>query len=154
MLPIVVAAVRSLSPATLALTMEGLTVTEYLMRQGDPYHYGSIFTELWLKSHGFILVEGDVVPWPGALDKLVACKHDWCCFEYPTTITSKCDGLGCMKFSGNMVRKIPHNILWQNTAWNSLDGIVHETLELAGKTVHIHTPMVAHVKAITLTINQ
>jgi hypothetical protein len=154
MLPIVVTTLAPACSATLALTMEGLTVTEYVIRPHDPYHYGSILTSIWQRGHGFVLIEGDVVPWPGAIKELVQCKHDWCCFEYPTTLDSRCNGLGCMKFSGKMVRHIPFNSLWQTTAWDSLDGIVHETLELAGENVHTHTPMVAHVKAVTLTIYQ
>jgi hypothetical protein len=128
--------------------MEGLEVTEVVM--ADRLHYARLFTELWQAGEGFILVEHDVVPWPGAIAQLEACEHECCAFEYPSG-GSWCRSLGCTKFSTSLVRRIPYDVEWQNRAWDELDGAVFATLQ-GEVEMHIHQPPVAHVKARTLIL--
>lgn len=135
-------------PPTLALTMEGLEVTEVVMT--DRHHYGRLFTELWQEGEGFTLVEHDVVPWPGAIAELEACEQECCAFRYPSG-GSWVMSLGCIKFSAALVQRIPYDPAWQNRAWDELDGAVFATLQ-GEVEVHIHQPPVAHVKARTLVL--
>jgi hypothetical protein len=141
-------------PSTLALTTEGLEVAEVVMR--DYTNYGRIFTEQWQSGHGFLLVEEDVVPWPGAMAQLDRCQEDWCCFEFPNGVIHEeprsgfCDGLGCMKFSTDLVRRYEFSPLWQQRGWDELDGAVHALHREGGEKLHLQTPPVAHAKAQVL----
>lgn len=154
MLPIIIPTVRVGTAAMLALTMEGLEVTEVVMT--DRHHYGRLLTEQWQTGRGFILVEHDIVPWPGALPELDGCPEEWCAFEYPNSrvITDPrsgwCVSLGCTKFSSSLVERVPYGGEWQNRGWDELDGAVYATLQ--DETVHVHSPPVAHAKARALTI--
>jgi len=145
------------SPPALALTMEGLEVTEVVMN--DYHHYGRLVTELWQAGEGFILIEHDIVPWPGALDELEACERECCAFEYPSgPIVAEprsgwCVSLGCIKFSDSLVQRVPYGHEWQNRGWDELDGAVFATLQ-GEVDVHIHQPPVAHVKARTLILRR
>jgi len=136
--------------------MEGLEVTEVVMN--DRLHYGRMFTERWQTGSGFILVEHDVVPWPGTLRQLVACIEEFCAFEYPAggpiveePRSGWCVSLGCTKFSSDLVERIPYDIAWQNRAWDELDGAVFATLQNEAD-LHIHYPPVAHAKARAMTM--
>lgn len=137
--------------------MEGLEVIEVVMN--DRLHYGRVFTEWWQRGQGFLLVEHDIVPWPGAMRQLDECRQEWCAFEYPNGMIVEeprsgwCASLGCMKFSTMLVEGIPYGSEWQNRGWDELDGAVFATLQ--GKTdLHIHQPPVAHVKARAITMSQ
>lgn len=137
------------SPPALALTMEGREVREVVMN--DRLHYGRLFTELWQAREGFILVEHDVVPWPGALVALELCEYECCAYQYPSGSGAWAMSLGCIKFSGSLVRRIPYDLEWQNRWWDELDGAVFATLQ-GEVDVHIHRPPVAHAKARTLVL--
>jgi len=133
--------------------MEGLEVVEVVMT--DYHHYGRLLTELWQSRQGFILVEHDVVPWPGAITDLRSCSHELCLFEYPNGIihdeprSGWTASLGCVKFSDSLVRRVPCDGEWQNRGWDELDGAVFATLQ-GEVEAHVHHPAVAHVKARTL----
>lgn len=153
MLPVLVATRAVGSVAALALTMEGLEVAEVVMT--DYHHYGRMFTEQWQSGRGFILVEHDVVPWPGALAQLAACPEECCAFEYPSgrivedPRSGWCVSLGCVKFASSLVERVPYDVGWQQRGWDELDGGVFGTLQGKVET-HVHHPPVAHVKAQVL----
>jgi hypothetical protein len=149
-LPILIPTTAIGTPTALALTMEGLVVTE--VKMNDYYHYGRMFTEQWQTGKGFILVEHDVVPWPGALGQMNKCQEELCAFEYPSSPDSTARSLGCTKFSTSLVQRVPYNLEWQSKGWDQLDGAVFETLQ--DVNIHLHRPMVAHAKARYLTLSQ
>lgn len=149
-LPIIIPTQRIGSPPALALTMEGLEVREVVMN--DYHHYGRLFTELWQSRQGFVLVEHDIVPWPGALAEMDACAEEFCAFRYPAAAEGWCISLGCTKFATSLVERISYGNEWQNRGWDELDGGVYATLQEAGVEVHVHQPPVAHVKARTLVM--
>jgi len=138
--------------------MEGLEVVEVVMT--DYYHYGRLLTELWQAGEGFTLVEHDIVPWPGAIVDLKSCLHECCAFEYPNGImhaeprSGWCTSLGCIRFSDELVQRIPCDGAWQNRGWDELDGAVFGTLAKWDVDIHIHTPPVAHVKARSLRLRR
>jgi hypothetical protein len=136
-------------PPTRALLNEGLEITEAVMSQDDPNHYGRTMFEQWSTGKGFVVIEDDVVPWPGAIKQLQECPEDWCAFPlYRVDPTSLGIGLGCVRFSDDLVaRHQPDGSAWSNTAWNLVEGQVNGMLEQAGETCHLHSPPVAHLKA-------
>lgn len=152
-LPIIVPTQKIGTPAMLALTMEGLEVSEVVMN--DYHHYGRLLTEQWQSRRGFILVEHDIVPWPGALAQIDACREEFCGFEYPNGMMVEeprsgwCASLGCVKFAPSLVQRIPYGPEWQNRGWDELDGAVFATLQ-GEVELHVHQPPVAHAKARVL----
>jgi hypothetical protein len=152
LLPIIIITRETGCPPALALTMEGLEVAELVMR--DYTHYGRVFMQQWQSGNGFIVVEEDIVPWPGAIKELQVCPEDWCAFEFPNGIILDnprqgfCWSLGCMKFSTDLVKRYEASQEWQFRGWDELDGSVIGMLP--AETCHLHLPPVAHAKAQVL----
>jgi hypothetical protein len=136
------------SPPARALLIEGYEVLEVQM--SDPQHYGRLIRHMWDIGNGFVLVEDDVVPWPGAVQQLLDCEHDWCAFRHPRTNAnpgSLCLGFGCVRFSHALVRRHRVDTLDGSQRWDEVDGAVIGVLDTAGETCHEHSPPVAHLKA-------
>lgn len=147
MLPVVIATPRVDCPAWLALRIEGIAA--YVEVVDEPHAYGQLLHRMWGEG-GFILVEHDIAPWPGAVAQLDACDRDVCAFPYRRHVTA--DGstawgvsLGCIKFADAYVRDHPleHRIAW--TDWRLVDTVFWSEHDVAG--VHVHEPGVAHCRA-------
>ena|SRR5687767_14058969 len=149
---IIVAAVRENCPAHLALTMEGVE-HEVVMCEGD-LGYGEQLARLWHEGKGFVLVEHDIVPWPGAMKQIVDCDFQWCSYPYPLNerngdpLGHLGKALGVMKFGDRILQRFPDlPDVWAGVPWWNLDG--HLEPELRNRhmvTIHQHMPPVAHVK--------
>lgn len=142
---VIVATPQEACVAHYALDTEGI---EHEVKRCDgPYGYGELLEKLWTVGDGFILVEHDIAPWPGAIHQLIGCDDDWCCYEYPLNF-GLVGALGCTKFSTKLLAKtwrIPQ--LWYQTHWGAVDGKLVAALRTAhGQDAHIHTPPVAHAR--------
>jgi hypothetical protein len=137
MLPVLVPATREESLASLALLAERVPHEEVVMH--DDLDYARELQRRWA-SGGFIIVEHDIVPWPGALRELDECPHEWCRFPYPIG-GSLAGTLGCVKFGSKLTARMEYTAL---ANWRWLDGVV---LEMLGgfERCHAHAPPVAHV---------
>jgi len=136
------------SPPARALCIEGYEVLEVQM--SDPQHYGRLIRQMWDIGNGFVLIEDDVVPWPGAIQSLLDCEHDWCAYSFPRTAAEPGGwvlGLGCVRFSHHLVRRHNLDALDGSQRWDEVDGALIGVLHTAGETCHEHTPPVAHLKA-------
>jgi hypothetical protein len=159
---VIVPTVARESVASLALRMEGIPHSEEVLR--DDFAYGKLFTRLWDEGEGFIIVEHDIVPWPGALQAMLDCTVEWCGYKYPYfTNYDPTDhlrffgshGLGCVKFDDRLVQNYPdlaQRGQWDKRDWQSLDGLIGKTIVAALSagniySWHEHTPPVAHVRA-------
>lgn len=122
----------------------------------DPLHYGRWLRDVWNQGSGFVIIEDDVVPWPGAIRQLLECDHDWCLFEHPRTMvcweprSGFATGLGCVKFSDRLVQA--HTADWGDLRWDEVELGVR--LMLADNSPHIHYPPVAHLKASTTSFHR
>lgn len=129
-------------PAHLALAAEGLPHETEVLGY-DPFAYGKWLGWLWSQGRGFVLVEHDIAPWPGAVRQLIGCGRPWCAFPYPW-----CIGLGLVKFSTELILQQPYIAgNWSLTNWQSLDmQVIEEIQAVTGFDVHVHEPAVAHVR--------
>lgn len=142
-----VPALRDDCPAASALSVEG--VDHHVAVMFDEKGYGTLLSMLWEIGEGFILIEHDVVPFPGAISALKECDHDWCVHKYPPAPKKLYYALGCMKVSDSLIdktREMPTRYKWEDTTWNNLDGKVYPAIMEVIKTPHVHEPPLAHVK--------
>lgn len=152
---------RANSTAHRALLAEGVEHREHVLE--NDFAYGRLLTDYWMRRRGFIIVEHDIAPWPGAIDALRGCSELLCGHMYPLPETGELDfSLGCTAFSNELVEMFPNapyqgDRFWENTHWSNLDGMVFNALEKSGvwlrqsvdhreHTLHLHRPPVAHVR--------
>jgi hypothetical protein len=106
--------------------------------------YGDMIAELWAERRGFILIEHDIVPTPGAIYRLSVCKHPWCAHPYPSPRLMI--GLGVTKLTAAALRvsqELPE--AWQGEHWGLVDTKLIPAL-LASFPLHGHLPPFEHRK--------
>ena len=131
------------SPAELALTAEGISYTRCVC-EGDS-GYAERLAEIWARGEGFILLENDIIPWPGCIDLLRACPQPWCTHAYPSPVLMM--SIGITKLSTDAVRSTPRlPSVWAGEHWGLLDTKVIPALH-AHFPLHGHWPPVAHARA-------
>lgn len=138
---VVVPALTEYCPAALALRAEGLEPMVTLLEHDDDY--ARMLQRLWREEQTFILVEHDVVPWPGALERLWDCEEMCCAYQYPLGSGGELGtGLGCLKLSTEFLRNRPYiATILTDSPWYRLD-----TLILPKVQAHLHAPPVGHVR--------
>lgn len=118
----------TLKPAT-AIALKRYDVT--YVRMVEENSYRSYFHNRWDEATGFVNIEHDVVPWPGAIDSLQMCRGDWCLFTYDTDQLIGDIGafIGLVKFTKRFIETVPNvwgdlvtsGWTYNNSAWNGLD---------------------------------
>lgn len=149
---ILIPALKQNCPAELALRAEGLNPEVQIITNNK--RYSELIHKYWNDHKGFIIVEHDVIPWPGALKALWSCKHEWCGYSYPLHAQGLFGGyLGCTKFSAAFTDKYPKvpTYIW-NSNWQTIDGILLTQLrkETGKKYFHLHFPPVAHIRELPM----
>lgn len=147
-LPVWIRAPSEDCPAANALRQEGIPFRVYL---DDEVEMWQGLAQIWQKGSGFIHLEHDNVPWPGALDALCRCRvADWCGYWYPLGGPGHlAPGIGCFKVSTSLVRAHPDLWLqWAQTPWHGLDAAVSAALAFVTgwDEYHLHWPAVAHAR--------
>lgn len=138
-----------------ALDRDGVEA-EYAYVGAEPTDYYDLLARLWREPGGFIIVEQDIVPWPGAIAQLATCSHDWCGFAYELSTGVGVPGmLGCTRFSGRLTAEHPGVI--EAVAylpahgtppryWGRMDTRIKEVMEdREGLRFSLHWPVVAHL---------
>lgn len=139
--------------------MEGYE-PEYRYVGDDPHSYYQMLKNCWIHKQGFILLEHDIFPWPGALALMEECSEIWCAHEYlyPPVIGQTVVGIGCMKFSTEAIMRSSDIFEQIETFdargadlldWRYLDSWIPANLgkALGMKGPHIHNPPVVHLKS-------
>ena len=110
--------------------------------------YWRLLKRLWEERETFVLVEHDIIPWPGAIAALWACDSPWCTYEYPLENYSILAGFGCTLVRDVLMEAVPN--VWDEapeTHWWGLDSwLSHKSLSLLGRDKpHLHAPPVTHL---------
>lgn len=146
MTQIIIPTTNLFCPASNALSREGILIDAVVMQ--DDYHYSRLLTDLWKRQESFIIVEHDVVPWPGAIYSMLDCPEQWCAYSYPRAPGDLIEALGCIFIDESLIKEnVDLHKYWNHVAWNQLDGAVISQLLRVGYKPHVHTPPVAHAKA-------
>ena len=114
---------------------------------GDDEAYWRLLRDRWRDGGKFLLVEHDILPWPGALRELWDCPHRWCSLPYYLQ-SGVGYAFGCTKFEPAHLPDIGDVVEALETRhWYSLDTKVIGTLrDRYGVTAHHHPgPPVIHV---------
>lgn len=132
------------SAVTLNLATEGFTPRLFRLQQ--TFSYDLLFRRLWGEAQPFIIVEQDILPWPGALVGLWKCDEPWCGHAYFVQGTLR-SYLGCSKFDPISLGDCP--LTGDLIEWALIDRIIEKALMTRGYQAHRHSPAVTH-----LNINQ
>lgn len=113
----------------------------HYMEMDNGIDYWRLLKQLWETGKEVIIVEHDVIPWPGALEALVECEEEWCGYGYPTSINYV--ALGCCKLGAGLMKKTAG--LWDKMLlrnWRNCDGHLGNSLAAMGIHPHEHSPAV------------
>lgn len=138
-------------------TRDALDASGYPWADADVSRSDTAYTELlahgWRLGEAFIIVEQDIVPWPGALAELEACPEPFCAFEY-AYLGGTHAGLGCCRFSAALLAAVPdaveqtlaeENDVHPRGHWCNLDDRLTRVLARRGYGKHVHSPAVGHL---------
>lgn len=136
-----------LHPVTkFVLEQEGHGI-EYAELTGDD-GYRLLLQRLWIRFAPVVIVEQDVVPWPGAIAELLACPAAWCTHSY------RYDGgigyahmLGFAKLSPKLMEAMPD--VWSTPChWSECDRRLFFAARAKSIEPHLHRPAVVHLKGM------
>lgn len=126
-----------------------------MIRMEDDGAYWRMLSGLFTMGEPFVVVEQDVVPWPGAIAALEACKEPWCAHSYSPIedLRTGCAPLGCSKFRPEalpteLLRNPPNGGHWGN-----LDCWITQTFRSAGLEVCQHRPGVQNLNPARLGVH-
>src|SRR5688572_21038894 len=116
----VVVPYRNLHPVTRDV-LESYQLPVRYVELNDDDGYRQLLKRIWQEGETVVLVEHDVVPWPGAIEELFACPCLWGSYSYRINGGIGIHhGLGCTKISGALMRMLPG--LWdQRWHWSLVD---------------------------------
>ena len=111
--------------------------------RGGGTNYARFFEWLWEGGGPYIIVEHDVVPWPGAVKQLRQCHEPWCAFAYGEydIAAEAFPPMGCAKFDPRGL-DLPFE---DYPDWSVLDREISNGLAQQGVAVHQHYPGVTHL---------
>lgn len=112
--------------------------------------YFNLMREAWLAQKTFILIEHDLVPWPGALTQIWQCEAPFCTYPAPHGIgpdRKYTYGLGILKFDEMLMKWFPDHLEDPSLTrkWYHLDGEVFTRLQEKNIKIHYHYPPVLHL---------
>jgi len=118
------------------------------------YGYQEFFRGRWAAGESFIVVEHDVVPWPGSLEGLRDCPEPWCAHNfhlhlhrrYKLTDPGATPPLGCAKITAAFIEATP-GLFDEPCGWEYCDQRVRDNGVFA---VHEHFPGVVNANAVLL----
>ena len=150
MAAVLVAAVDTIDcPAARALATEGVAFEVETLGHDD-FAYGRALARLWSRGGELIVVEHDIVPWPGAISAISGCDAPWCAYQFPPNPQQLEWALGCLRVSERIVRAHPDAPqVWEGEPWYRLDAKVIQALVAASGRgdPHLHEPPLAQLKA-------
>jgi len=106
--------------------------------------YGRMLADLWREGEGFIMLEHDIIPPPGALIRLAMCSEPWCTHAYPGPQLFM--SIGVTKITADAIRRAPHLYqAWEGQFWGAVDAHMIPALH-AHFPLHGHFPPFRHTR--------
>lgn len=134
----------------LALIQDGWQADYRHMASDESYY--ELMCEMWKRRETFVVVEHDIIVWPGALTELENCSEPWCTLPYYCSVGWIIDGLGCTKFGSDLLGRHseflqePFPRCCQHTKYYcGLDRLIAHRFEELGMRPHVHSPGVSNL---------
>lgn len=107
--------------------------------------YRLLMREIWEEGDTVIIIEHDILPWPGAIEELLLCQCVWGGYTYQTNGgLGVSHMLGCAKLDQDLIAHTPG--LWDEPAhWSQLDQRLLFAARSKGIEPHLHRPPVIHI---------
>ena len=116
----------------------------------DDDAYWRMFCDIWEKRTPVLIIEHDIIPWPGAVQEIINCPCHWCSNTYKMRGGFGINhAFGFTKFDEKFMEDLPD--VWtqvESTNWKHLDAQLCEIAKREGLTPHPHRPPVTHLKSI------
>lgn len=118
---------------------------DYRIIAHDEDAYRRVLLNIWQTHETVIIVEHDIIPWPGAIEELLACSCQWGTYSYKTNGgTGVAHMLGCAKLTPGLMDAVP--TVWDDPApWWELDQRLFFAAREKGIEPHLHRPAVTHL---------
>lgn len=129
--------------------VDGLDLDVTYVRLTDDDGYRRLLQRLWQIGETVILIEQDIVPWPGAAEELYSCMGLWCACAYKLFGGYGIfHGFGLTKLSAELMRQLPS--VWDTPGhWSTLDQRLFFAARAISQEPHPHRPAVVHLGAHT-----
>ena len=124
----------------LILAIQGLRPR--MVKMNDEFSYYFLLKELWEKGEPFIIVEHDIIPFPGAVQELWTNPEPWCGYPYYLSGELK-SYLGCTKFDPKLLGEFP--LPEEPIAWLYLDRKIESELIRRGYKNYVYPTGVSHL---------
>lgn len=125
--------------------LEDQVVVDFIRLRTD-FDYHLLLQGLWMIGNPVIIVEHDVLPWPGALTELEQCSCAWGANSYKLHGgIGIYHGFGCTKLTPKLMEAIPD--IWECDPihWSQLDQRLWFAAREKGFEPHPHRPPVIHL---------
>jgi hypothetical protein len=125
-----------------ALAGEDVTFVDV---SGSDTDYYWLVQAFWYRGDGVLIVEHDVVTYPGAIASLQDCPWPWC--GVPTLVGINWWPFhGCVKFSTELMARYPDTVdRLEDHHWKAFDGPMDRYLLQQGEYPHLHWPAARHL---------
>ena len=143
----------NLNPATeWVLQTEHFNDTLFAYVGNTEYDYFELVYRHWKIGEKFIVVEQDIIPWPGLLTQLDSCFADLCLVFAPhgpgDDLAGYSYGWGIWRFNSSLLQSHRYHLDDPKLTrkWSRIDGeVVTRLIEGNIATPHIHNPPVVHM---------
>lgn len=138
-------ATETVSLQSAILHQYGLEFLHYRIDRDDQDGYRKFMAQRWERGETFVIIEHDILPWPGAVQELLACECVWGTYSYYTNGgIGVSHMLGCTKITNRLIAALP-NIWKEPRVWYELDSHLMFTAREIGIEPHLHRPAVIHL---------
>lgn len=137
-----------LKPQTEAWAKQQNGILRCQLDPGDDAAYWELLATWWRAPGELIVVEHDMVPRPGVVDRMADCRYSWCISPYYISGGQLCTtGLGCARFAERTRRRYPALMDRVGTiedtwcparSWRRLDERVSRVMHDLGYRPHLH----------------
>lgn len=133
---------------------------EYVRTDGGPYVFSEFLRYMWKQAEPFVLIEHDVLPYPGAIQEIWDCPEEFCGKPYRiATFEAAC--FGCTYFGSELMTQYPdamEEAARRDPVWSCLDHRLADVLAESGRKgdqnpgdgswgwPHQHGPSVQHLR--------
>jgi hypothetical protein len=135
----------------MVLKAEHRNEVEFVDVSATQESYFWLMHRCWKEAQTFVVIEHDIVPWPGAIRAIHDCESILCAYQAPIgTFNGEYSGLGLgvWKLGKSLLEKFPDHLddPTLTRLWHKVDGeMISRLVYDKGIEIHYHHPPVVHL---------